>query len=802
MANRNNTFLLKRSNVAGKVPAAGDLRLGELAINTADGILYASGTTANSILPIGWDRVARTGDTMTGSLYAPSISAATISATTYLNLPSTTFSGGTVTGATIFTNGLTANTISATTYYNVSSNFQYEIHVSQIDGSDVTGDGSLLNPFATITKALTLITGQRRTIIIHPGSYTESPSITTQYTTLTGPGLIGGNILISGTLSTNVGCTISGLKMTNLTINTPTGTGNVNILNCEISGTLTKSSNADYTVLRLCDYNAANITGSGLVAIFGGNPNFTTVNNASANVILKSVVTVAPVLTAGTLSIVDSIVAAAVTNAFTSAAGTVTTLSNSQFLTSALNNVAPIVLNGFYSIFNCVFDKPNSTLVGPSGTGGSTNSIDYFQYINADKFITQGGTSSQYVMGDGSLSNGFTGGTVTGTTNFTNGLTANTISATTYFNLPTDIRVTGATYSNNTFTYRNNTGGTFNVLFNTVTGLTVNGDIIVTGNTNTKNLTATTISSTTTTIYSDLTVGSNSSTYPARITVNDSTRASITTNSGTNNLTIGTNSSGSGNFIGSLNGILNIYTVNSGESIFITPESSDGVTPAIAATASGVGINNQNPTASLDVIGNTKISGNLTATTVSATTYFNLPIDIRVTGGTYTAGTATFRNNTGGTFTVSGFSTGTSSTDTFVTGATYSNNTFTYRNNTGGTFNVLFNTVTGLTINGNITVTGTSALNGGITSTSYTGTTSRLVEASSGGTVSASRQIISGYVTDATVITYLTTSGNWTINGSYTGTSITGTYQGQNYYDDNYFYTAVADNTWIRLIRG
>mgnify|MGYP003654839927 FL=1 len=73
MANRKNTFLVKRSNIAGKVPAAGDLLLGELAINTADGILYASGTTANSILPIGWDRVARTGDTMTGGLFAPSI---------------------------------------------------------------------------------------------------------------------------------------------------------------------------------------------------------------------------------------------------------------------------------------------------------------------------------------------------------------------------------------------------------------------------------------------------------------------------------------------------------------------------------------------------------------------------------------------------------------------------------------------------------------------------------------------------------------------------------------------------------
>jgi hypothetical protein len=121
-----------------------------------------------------------------------------------------------------------------------------------------------------------------------------------------------------------------------------------------------------------------------------------------------------------------------------------------------------------------------------------------------------------------------------------------------------------------------------------------------------------------------------------------------------------------------------------------------------------------------------KIQGNLsisaiTATTISATTFFgdgsNLTgisggsgFDVYVTGGTYSSGTAVFTNNTGGTFTVTGFSTGgTSSTDTFVTGSTYSNNTFTYRNNTGGTFNVLFNTVTGLTSSGTISTSVLSA---------------------------------------------------------------------------------------------
>ena len=82
MANRINTFLLKRSSIPGKIPSPGQLLLGEIALNSADAMLYTSGTTANSILPIGWDRISRTGDTMSGDLYAP-----TISATTYLNLP-------------------------------------------------------------------------------------------------------------------------------------------------------------------------------------------------------------------------------------------------------------------------------------------------------------------------------------------------------------------------------------------------------------------------------------------------------------------------------------------------------------------------------------------------------------------------------------------------------------------------------------------------------------------------------------------------------------------------------------------
>ena len=134
------------------------------------------------------------------------------------------------------------------------------------------------------------------------------------------------------------------------------------------------------------------------------------------------------------------------------------------------------------------------------------------------------------------------------------------------------------------------------------------------------------------------------------------------------------------------------------------------------------------------VTGSTTFINGLIANTFSATTYQNLPTDVRVTGGTYSAGTTIFTNNTGGTFSVSGFSTGytltstgintalgytplSAYTDTFTTGGTYSNGTTVFTNNTGGTF-----TVTGFTIpfTGG-TVTGSTTFTNGLSATTING---------------------------------------------------------------------------------
>ena len=106
-------------------------------------------------------------------------------------------------------------------------------------------------------------------------------------------------------------------------------------------------------------------------------------------------------------------------------------------------------------------------------------------------------------------------------------------------------------------------------------------------------------------------------------------------------------------------------------------------------------------------------------------------------------------------------------------------------------------------INSDFTTNGFSNLNGTISSSNLSGSTNRLVQVNSGGTITATTEIISAYISSAsTAATLLDNNSNWDINGIYTGTTITGTYQGQKHYNSNYFYEAIQDNFFIRLIRG
>lgn len=193
MSIRKNTFLIKRSGVPGKIPNPGDLQLGELALNFADAILYASGTTSNSILPIGWDRVSKTGDTMSGGLFTPYLSATTISATTYLNLPLDVYvTGGTYSGGDIIFTNNSGGT------FNVSGLSSTDTYVTGFTYSDNTFTLSRNNGLSALTQTINTMTG----LTVNGNLSATTISVNNYidfYTGTTSPSLSSGRVFYNNT---------------------------------------------------------------------------------------------------------------------------------------------------------------------------------------------------------------------------------------------------------------------------------------------------------------------------------------------------------------------------------------------------------------------------------------------------------------------------------------------------------------------------------------------------------------------------------------------------------------------------
>ena len=293
--------------------------------------------------------------------------------TTGLNPSSPTTGAIVLSGALGVTNGGTGRDVGN---YSVYAN---EIHVGK-NGNDTTGDGTLINPVLTITKALTLIGGGINTVIVHPGSYSESPTVVNANTTIATSELTGANTQITGTLTLSVAARVSGIKLTNLTI---TGSGSIYISNCTVDTRVIKSGSNYVEIINseLQCVSGIQITGAGIVSIVGNKCWAVAVSNASASVLIKDCYQViTPSVTAGTLQIDGSAIFAAspASNAVTSSVGSFITLANSFILNSAGTNVERVSLAGSYSILNLVYDKTNSTFAGTN-----LNAIDYFSVINA-----------------------------------------------------------------------------------------------------------------------------------------------------------------------------------------------------------------------------------------------------------------------------------------------------------------------------------------------------------------------------------------------------------------------------------
>jgi hypothetical protein len=346
---------------------------------------------------------------------------------------------GTATNATNATNAATASYI--------SSNFQYEIHVSQVDGNDTTGNGDLLKPVATIGKALLLVSASvastdRRTIIVHPGTYIENITINTTNTYFFSTGVLGANCLISGSVTVSAATRMSGIKMTNLIVSS---SAPIYINNCAVDKQMTVSGSGYLEVQNtsLQCTSGIQVVGPASSGVIFENCSLypLTVNNASAAVyVISCNQAITPTLTAGALTItrstISSLTSGATSTALTTAAGSVLVLESCNVYNSLLTSHAAITANGFYSIKNVIYNRSASTLASLSGTGGPLATVSQFQYINADNITSTQGlavtgsinvSGSQQITGSLNVTQGITG-SLFGTASFaTSALTASFI---------------------------------------------------------------------------------------------------------------------------------------------------------------------------------------------------------------------------------------------------------------------------------------------------------------------------------------------------------------------------------------
>ena len=279
--------------------------------------------------------------------------------------------------------------------------YDNEIHVSGVDGSDSTGNGDLIKPVATIGYALSLVSGTRTTIIVHPGTYSESPTVAASNVTISAASGTGPSTTISGTLTigtSGTGAVLNGLNITTLTIS---GTAAANINNCKITTQVTKSSSGAVDFLD-CVINASSgisVTGAGATRFFNCSLYTLTVNTTGSALVKDAYLLLNPVLTAGTLNIQGSTVIGTGTYAVTAASGSILVVLSSLFLNSTGASVHPIQVAGFYSINQAGYNRASSNFTSST----SLNANPQFSWLTADKLITYGGTSSQFVKGDGSL---------------------------------------------------------------------------------------------------------------------------------------------------------------------------------------------------------------------------------------------------------------------------------------------------------------------------------------------------------------------------------------------------------------
>ena len=391
----------------------------------------------------------------------------------------TPFTGGTVTGPTVFTNGLSANTISATTYLNLPiSGF--------VSGTGTTGTYPVFISGTTIGNSRLVdganggvyTFGSQTVKIIDGGSVLNLDRGQSSMNFLLG---------VTNSFATTVSSTQNqeGLHITSVgdyVLRVGSGTTTVyNVNRANRNMHIGASGYSDYATQKLQITGGLRVTGPYVDSTNSSGSTNQYLMSTLTGTTWTSIPSVSGLylpLSGGTIS----------GNLIINSGLTATTISATTYFNLPVSDVtggtgiSAATSNGLVTIVNTAPDQIVTI------TGGTNIGINGTYPNFGINFTGSTGVSGDFLP--------LSGGTVTGATIFTGGLTTNTISATTYQNLPTDVRVTGGTYSGNTIIFTNNTGGTFSVTGITTSSAFTGGT--VTGATNfTNGLTANTISAAT-----------------------------------------------------------------------------------------------------------------------------------------------------------------------------------------------------------------------------------------------------------------------------------------------------------------
>jgi hypothetical protein len=264
--------------------------------------------------------------------------------------------------------GVPSASFATTASFLQHNNNDFEVHVSQENGVDAVGRGSLLYPYKTISYAITQLgNASGRRIIIHRGEYTENVNISA----LTNTSIVGfeaGNgslVSIIGQVSVNTAGTAS-TRISNLRCDTllHQGTGALFLEN--VSVVLEAIFNSNYVEVINCrlEPGSLNIEVESGLAIFHQSIIRRLFVRGTGTAYVKDCIGVTQATAeAGTLAIINTQVTAAVANqpAINTSAGSVLNLVNTQISTAA-GAPARIAVGGLLAYDDVLFDKANSTL--------------------------------------------------------------------------------------------------------------------------------------------------------------------------------------------------------------------------------------------------------------------------------------------------------------------------------------------------------------------------------------------------------------------------------------------------------